>query len=84
MGKRSKDEMEEAVSEEPKDKSKKNKKDKKDRDIESSSATSAPEPSVETPVVEPETPKEAEDITIDDFERAKPIFKKWLADVKNK
>lgn len=81
MGKRSKDEMETPVSEEPSEKPKKNKKEKKDRELESSSAA---EPPVETPVVEPETPKDVEELTVEDFERAKPVFKKWLSDEKNK
>jgi hypothetical protein len=81
MGKRSKEETEEAVDGDVGESQKKKKKDKKDR---SEPSTAEAELDTETAVVEPEAPSNTDQITIDDFERAKPVFKKWLSDVKNK
>jgi hypothetical protein len=81
MGKRSKEEVEETVDRDVSESLKKKKRDKKDR---SEPSMGEAEVDAETAVVEPETPSSSDQITVDDFERAKPVFKKWLSEVKNK
>lgn len=90
MGKRSKEELKDAADSEVPVEEKKSKKHKKDRPetidtvTGQKAAESEAEDAPQSPNVNESNRSENETICMDDFERAKPQFKKWLLECKEK
>lgn len=80
MGKRSSSELVEETKRNSEKKSKKEKKEKKneDKEVISEEPTAVDETIVEDTAV----PVDVKRISIDDYESVKPLFKKWLKEVK--
>lgn len=83
MGKRDKSEVEDIVHDDSSKKAKKHKKDKKDNDRVEEIPSESTEAVVTTVDQDKTQETEHPSITIDDYEKMKPVFKSWLKDVKD-
>lgn len=82
MGKRTKDEVDDIVEEVKA--SEKPKKSKKERKLQEETLAVADDGPSITEAEVPEAETAIEQISTEDFDRMKPIFQKWLSEVKNK
>ena len=83
MGKRDKSEVEDIVHDDSSKKAKKHKKDKKDSDRVEETPSESTEAVVTTVDQDKTQVADNATITIDDYEKMKPVFKSWLKDVKD-